>query len=517
CLYLGTHCTVWGATSDDAAVCLTQQQAQEIGEQFDDFFPDVTTAFGSYWYDADEDGRVAIMCYDIGRNYGTSVSTYTAGYFYSVDMLGLDGRLNGIKFSNSPTNAIDCIHIDTYPLMGYGTPMSRIEDCFDTLVHEFQHMLNFSSLIRNGQRMYPTMPTYLNEAFSMAAEHLICGAGSNTDRITYFNSSKYIQGTALTYWGSTLSNYANSYLFGQYIRTRYGALTADDGSTLFHAVLDARQTDPYADCLSLIAYLLNTTEQALITDFWCACYLKEDSGNWGFQGERWANAISPQVAADFSSTYGIYNGGAKFYDLTDGFTPLSSSNVTFVALTDPIVEVPAEAPVLTELTAERLSLSEGKIAFTADRNGRLFYTLTSGEITDKSQLSHEIELTANAHTTLWVDTLYAPDQAPTFYYFTEAGGVQSDLQSIQIPPLDCHLSIFDAYTAELFVRSAPEGTAYLALYDAQTGQMLEVHEAAFNGANIYQMIYTTHDMTACKIKVFLLDENGTPMRAAYQP
>lgn len=515
CLYIGTYCTVWGTTSDDAEIQLNAEQAQAIGEHFDDFFPEVTEAFGSYWYDADADGRVAVMCYDIDGDYGTAVSSYTAGYFYSVDMLGFDGCINGIRFGNTPTNALDCIHIDTYPLMGYSRPMQSVEDCYDTLVHEFQHMLNFSSLIENGSQMYPVMPSYLNEAFSMAAEHMICGSGSTATRVSYFNGGSYVPGTALTYWSGNLSNYSNSYLFGQYIRTRYGALNGDDGSSIFKTVLQMHQTDPYTDFLSLIADLLDTTEQALITDFWCACYLKEETGVWGFAGERWADSISPHVAADFSSASAIYNGGAKFYDLTNGFTPASASNVAFIALNDPVIETPAEAPVLLDLTAKRLSLSEATISFTPNANGILHYSLTNRVITDKSEISNQKNIDANVLTTFRIDTLTAPDQTPTFYYYTEADGVQSDLQSIEIPPVDLHFAVTQPYEAELFIHAPNGGTAYLALYDTQTGRMLELFDFTLNGTDLYEAVYTAHDMTACTVKVFVLDENGAPTREAF--
>ncbi len=581
CLYVGTYCTVWGTTSDDADIQLNAAHAQQIGEHFDDFFPEVTDAFGSYWYDADGDGRVAIMCYDIEHEYDAPVSTYTAGYFYSVDMLGYDKRINGILFPNyTPTNAMDCIHIDTYPLMSSGGPLQSVEDCYGTLVHEFQHMLNFSSCVENGPK--PFMPSYLNEAFSMAAEHMICGASSTATRVSYFNDSDYIPGTSLTYWSNTLSNYSNSYLFGQYIRTRYGALNGDDGNTIFKTILQMHQTDPNTDFLSLIADLLDTTEQALITDFWCACYLKEETGNHGFQGERWADAISPYVAGSFSSTSAIYNGGAKFYDLTNGFTPASANNVTFIALNAPIIETPAEAPVLLDLTAKRLSLSEATISFTPNANGILHYSLTSRVITDKSEISTQKNISANVLTTFRINTLTEPDQTPTFYYYTEAEGAQSDLQSIEIPALAYPLTIdqpqggtitaspaeplagdevslsielsngyqlkhflldgvplvgesftvsgdhtigavltyhdyfalltdSSANRAELYINSPHKGTAYLALYDAQTERMLEAQTFTMTGTNLFQIIYTEHDLTASTVKIFLVDENGAPM------
>lgn len=342
CLYAGTYCTVWTSTSDPEAIQLSEANAASIGAYFDEHYPAMVSAFGQP-HDADGDGKVAIMCYDLSDQFaaGQSASAYTAGYFYGADMIDTNGRVNGVWYgNNSHINGLDCIHIDTYPTMGssLSAPLTNIPNCYSTLFHEFQHMINYSYQVKNGASGYVThMETYLNEAFSMAAEHLICGEETTQMRVDYFNSDyytdKYVRGTPLTCWSGDLSGYSNSFLFGQYLRTRYGQLRGNDGSTLYKTVLESRTEGNENDTLGILSGLLETTKEQLILDFWAAVYCKAPSGVYGFAGEDWADAIAPVVESGFDHTAGIYNGGVKYYiPGEEGCTVASSQNVTLMTL-----------------------------------------------------------------------------------------------------------------------------------------------------------------------------------------
>lgn len=369
CLYVGTHCTVWGTTSDKEAVRLGSAQAAQIGGYFDEKFPTMEATFGGDFVDADGDGKVAIMCYDIDENYepGKSFSgSYTAGFFDMKDMIGINNKIGSVLFGESaayPYNSMDCIRIDTYPVMG-GTPdtlMTRVENCYSTLFHEFQHMLNFSSSLhhceqRKTDNLY-YMDTFLNEAFSMAAEHLICGSDSTVSRIRRFNGSDYKPGSSLTTWTGTLNNYANSYLFGQYLRTRYlqGGLGKEtDGSDFYRTVYDwcvdptdlngkpiydenGKQVRYDGNAMDVVANLLQTNAISLTVDFWTAVCLNQSAGVFGFAGEDWANAIEMQTSGIWfgTSNDGIANSGAKLYalDANNTYTITAATNCTIVAMT----------------------------------------------------------------------------------------------------------------------------------------------------------------------------------------
>lgn len=372
CLYVGTHCTVWGTTSDEEAVRLGSAQAAQIGEYFDEKFPTMEATFGGDFVDADGDGKVAIMCYDIDEDYeeGKSFSgTYTAGFFDMKDMIARDSKdrpsIGGVIFGESsayPYNGIDCIRIDTYPVMG-GTPdtlMKRVENCYSTLFHEFQHMLNFSSSLHHCETdetyYLRYMDTFLNEAFSMAAEHLICGSDSTASRIRRFNGSDYKPGSSLTTWTGSLNNYANSYLFGQYLRTRWmqgeDAVEADGRD--FYRTVYAACVDPVdesgkhiydendervcydGNAMDVAADLLQTNAISLTIDFWTAVCLNQSNGVFGFAGEDWADAIQMKTndIRFGTSNDGIANSGAKLYTLDpkETYTITAATNCTLVAM-----------------------------------------------------------------------------------------------------------------------------------------------------------------------------------------
>ena len=378
CLYVGTHCTVWGSISDKEEIRLNETQAKNIGDEFDRQFEAVTNIFGNYFYDADGDNRVAIMCYDINNEYARNVdpNPYTAGLFDMNDMItrgkdneGKDAPVIGNLIfvdGNYPYNGIDCIRIDTYPLMGgRGSLMSRIDKCYSTLLHEFQHMLNFSSSLRHcvqrdTNKLY-YMDTFLDEAFSMAAEHLVYANDPTKDnakeRVDWFNSTSYVPGRSLTYWSGSLDNYANAFLFGQYIRTRWARKGGcqNDGSSFYQLVYDScvnttgfggDVTKYYTgDALSVIADLLCEPGEdfysynALMLDFWAAVCLNQSSGIHGFNGEKWADSIKMRTTGlrwndGKASDDKIYSSGAKLYTLdpNETYTITAAPNVRLIAM-----------------------------------------------------------------------------------------------------------------------------------------------------------------------------------------
>ena len=353
CRYVGTYCTVWGTTSDVEAVRLGEEQAAQIGAYFDNNFPTMEATFGGDFMDTDGDGKVAIMCYDIGENYTpgkTFSGAYTTGFFDMKDMIGSDNKIGGVFFAQSsayPYNGMDCIRIDTYPLMG-GTPdtlMTKVEACYSTLFHEFQHMLNFSSSLHHCEqgktdKLY-YMDTFLNEAFSMAAEHLVCGSDSTANRIDRFNGSNYKPGSSLTTWTGTLDNYANSYLFGQYLRTRWKQsenAEEEDGRDFYRTVYGACCGDDYdGNAMDVAADLLQTNASSLTINFWTAVCLNQSNGVFGFAGENWANAIQMKTndIRFGTSNSGIANSGAKLYNLSADktYTITAAENCTIVAMT----------------------------------------------------------------------------------------------------------------------------------------------------------------------------------------
>lgn len=449
CLYVGTHCTVWGSVTDNSKIRIGTSQAAQIGQQFDNKFSTELTAFGNYWYDADGDGKIAIMCYDLESDYGSFAGGgYKAGYFSHLDLIDTNGYIKSFDFGSSNyLNGIDCIHIDTYP--GMGANLNDINNCYSTLFHEFQHMINFSYRVKGSSYIESSMETYLNEAFSMAAEHMILGSSATSSRIDYFNSSSYIKGSALTYWGSTLSNYANSYLFGQYIRTRYAQI-GKDGNTIYRTVME-RRSNSNSDTLGIIADLLNTSKKQLILDFWTAVALKKGRGSkYGFNGESWASAIYTSYSSLAKDTSGIYNGGVKFYRLSSPFTPKKERNITFVGMN---YQGPtATIPQAKDISVQRTGANTAEFTFTPTADGYLRYLTSEQPLTKSAQLSDQprISVTKGQPARISITDLEAPeDQAWSIsYYLMSTDGYEGNLDSASIP----------AYRCKITYKCGPHGT-----------------------------------------------------------
>ena len=443
CLYVGNYCTVWGDHYDEkinSKLMLPADKAKELGDSFDSNLPKVIDSFGN-WFDADGDGKVAVYCFDMDQNYTYGIDgSYTAGYFWSVMMSDSRGYINNKYFYRSDYSAgSDCICIDTFPAMngGYSDTnklFTSVSSVFDTLVHETQHLIEFSYQVRSGNTgSSGELEDFLNEGFSMAAEHLICGSDATKNRITYYNGTSYTQGYPLTYWGSSLSNYSNSYLFGQYIRTRYGAMTKTDGSTIFKLVLEEHQKNSGVSGLTFISNLLETTPKQLILDFWAAVYLKNNSGRFGFQGETWANAIKPRKSQTDSAGMGsIGNGSAKFYAPGSmGITVQKKNNVEMLLFFGDGTVRMDSSPTVPEMTVTRTGRLTAEISFTAAQAGTLWYGVGAQTISEHSGLTGRIAYSSGKNQ-LTIPISSGKDAAMLSLLIEEDVGMVSGIKTFEI-------------------------------------------------------------------------------------
>lgn len=382
CKYVGEHCTVWTDTRESTLdiLKLSSDNAKIIADYFDSKYDIVNNMFGNYINiskklsnnkledtfcgDADNDNKLAIVCYDINDSYNDgNISSYIGGYYNSHDnyfnnVVDENSISDYISSDESFSNMIDCINIDTFPAMGSNkdNPFSNIERALSTLIHEYQHLIEASyigeDVIFSSGRSLP--PVFINEAFSMASEHLICGSSYTKSRIDKFNNN-YEYGSSLTYWytnkddGDVLNNYANSYLFGQYLRTRYSctkeaSLENDiDGSTVYKKFLEyysnigAKEEDYY----KYIEETFSQTIEDFVIDFWKAVFKNKESGNEGFNNEEWAKSIKPKEYVGGSilmTSLPIKNGGIWFFKDCKGIEiNKSSPSVSIVELDDIIL------------------------------------------------------------------------------------------------------------------------------------------------------------------------------------
>ncbi|MEL3960186.1 S-layer homology domain-containing protein [Lysinibacillus endophyticus] len=286
---------------------ISEADAKKISNEFDtNIYPKVVGSFGNP-SDVNNDGKIAILCFDIQDSYTTYGSGgYTGGYFSGNDLFE--------QFVDK-YNYMDIIYIDTYPTMGSnkeGTP--DVTKAYSTLAHEFQHLINFNQDIieRNvyTNSTNPRMETWLNEGLSMAAETLVYGQSVNKDRVDYYNDPRYSgirNGHSLLYWdnnGETLANYSLSFLFVQYLKIQAG-----QGDSIFKEIIEYEKGNYEAVEAIIKKYIDEDMSFGdFMTAFRIALVLKEDTGLYGFKGDPILNQIQTQFST--GGTKNLQGGGA---------------------------------------------------------------------------------------------------------------------------------------------------------------------------------------------------------------
>ncbi len=231
CLYVGSHCYIWTPTSSSNNTypldTIDSSFAKLAADEFDSKFDLMQSSFGNHTNGSSGDGKLHILYYNINDGWQPGQG-YIAGFFYQVDI------------SN---NGLPILNIDTYPGVYYknssGTEYKRMDDTYNTMVHEYQHLINYSNT--SG------MSTWLNECFSAAAEE-ICYPGSslvgriqswenyyysdNNDWLNppsefqYQSSYNLHNGYSLYAWNNNLDDilalYSQVSFFAQYLYTRFG-------------------------------------------------------------------------------------------------------------------------------------------------------------------------------------------------------------------------------------------------------------------------------------------------------
>ncbi|MCD6545602.1 MAG: peptidase M30, hyicolysin, partial [Thermotogae bacterium] len=296
---IGNYCEIWVEDPNE----IDQTKAQQLASEFDNIiYPAVTT----YFYepsDVNGDGKVTILCFDIQDGFSGS-GGYVAGYFYAYDL-----------YNFYDSNKMEIFYIDTYPTMHYPiTDPVDVSRAYSTLAHEFQHMVSYNrNVLVEGNS---SMDTWIDEGLSMAAEHMIYGVLNS--RIYYFNNSSSIaNGHSLLYWdysGDTLSNYALSYLFLQYVRTQMG-----QGDSIFREILMDSNNNYKAIEDAIHNYLDSDLNFGrFMTYFRIALLLKENSGYYGFKGDADFDGVDPPLYTGTGEN--LRGGGALLKAISDSFT-----------------------------------------------------------------------------------------------------------------------------------------------------------------------------------------------------
>lgn len=151
--------------------------AAAITAEFESIYTMMKNNFGEPTYLAGTEQKVKILLYDIDGDGDGSANMYAAGYFYSGDFFENDPGED--FYSNEDT----ILYIDIGTRHGYAVfaDTDQRPYFYGTIVHELQHLINFSKLMyingTTGIYGYPNDPdasplvsTWLNEGLSGLAD-----------------------------------------------------------------------------------------------------------------------------------------------------------------------------------------------------------------------------------------------------------------------------------------------------------------------------------------------------------
>ena len=318
CTSVGETVTVWrerGTENDHV------EDDRKLAADLDERLPKELEFFGDKRIDTDGDGKMAVFQYEIdGENIG--------GYFTVVDLIDKFGRVGSVWYpSLSTSNHMDCIHVQ-----GHSSYSFAVETC----LHEYQHYIQASYRFvgRNNFTVLKAPEKYVNEGFSTAAEYLLYGVDRYSDDFAY--AARPSKGLSFLNWKHDNGNYSMAFVFSQYIRTRYAAMTNDldseiPGGGVYKTILEARTPKNDDDTMAIVADMLYPANaypelrdsearcRQLLFDFWMAVFCQEPEGVHGFNGEKWAkwievrDLVQPMPAG--GTEYPIRSGMAAFYQI----------------------------------------------------------------------------------------------------------------------------------------------------------------------------------------------------------
>jgi hypothetical protein len=291
---IGTYCNIWvvNANFDDSSTTndnkVTQTQLEELAAKFDAIYPLETALLGHEngggpggSGGADRDPKIQILVYDIDADFGKARSGVVLGYFYSGDLL------NQTYSNKAEIFYLDSEFLDREP-----------QTIYSTLIHEFNHMINFSVKIIKGNPYYRNAwgtDTWYTEMLSMLAEDVIgpmVGIAANSaGHVIAARIPTWLAGNYAVYgpmqWdaGDALPYYASNYAFGAYLVRNFGgpallshiakspqigrdsldaSLRAIAGRSLYHATVRFGEALVYSGSMPADVYSFDKTASSKI-------------------------------------------------------------------------------------------------------------------------------------------------------------------------------------------------------------------------------------------------------------
>ena len=231
----GKNCNIWyyddiSDVSLDVSESALDETFDVLAEKFDSVFYAEQTVFGSYEIENKNGAfistpeKIDILIFDLENDARSSANGGgTYGFFNIVDIYTEEpvNRLNEKESAGYRTNQAECFYIDAYFLK------NSPEKIYETLVHEFQHLLGFiNTAVNEGAAVYETW--YTEMMSQLAEDILISYLGIEYEdsflpgRMSWCN---LYHNLGFYDWNSSVyAGYGNAYLFGSYLAHSYGGI-----------------------------------------------------------------------------------------------------------------------------------------------------------------------------------------------------------------------------------------------------------------------------------------------------
>lgn len=181
--------------TEESAAAVTDEHLDYLASELEEKLPLMREKFG-YENDIDGNGKLIYVIANMGED--------IFGYFYAIDKCA-----DKIESNNG-----DILYINAL----YFSPFEEYKiDLAATLVHEFQHMAFFDTLVNRGETQ--TAAVWINEGLSMLAE-FFCGYAEPHE--SYITGTLYNQGVSLIEDDGDSVDYGLSLLFMRYLQERFG-------------------------------------------------------------------------------------------------------------------------------------------------------------------------------------------------------------------------------------------------------------------------------------------------------
>lgn len=235
-------------------------RAKEVALRFDEMYNLVsspgTPNFFAQPYNINGDGRVIILLCDIandGRESGGTVGGYVSGLFYSADF--------------TSHNSAAMIYADVAPNQGYSKLKGDPDSFYQTIMHEYAHLLSFSCVYTN--RLAGKNPVFKNvfaeEAFAELAAYIYKNKFSS-GKLGAFFSGQFKPGYGFLDWQYGVDVYGNA-SFGAAVLV--GLAYYNNGGNINSFLMDPRggNTDTFIAMGDHAAGSGNTTNLANFNEF----------------------------------------------------------------------------------------------------------------------------------------------------------------------------------------------------------------------------------------------------------